>query len=416
MKSAAGHKTGRRLFNTARDWLTKVPSGTPNELERYVVYWRIFYTIAGFAHLLAMANFVRAGVTFMAYFNVYSVAAFLLAYHLTMRGRFRLAYWIALTELAIHGMAAIICVGNQAGFENYVFLVVILAFIQPFYSWQTSALIAIAALLSAASAMAYALNFSPIYVYPEELQSSALVISLVTWPLYVLAMVLPFVRASAQAEEKLAEAYSESERLLLNILPATIADRLKASSDMIADEYDRAAVLFVDIAGFTTMSAKFAPAQIVSILNTVFNSIDEVIAKYPAEKIKTIGDAYMVAVGIPDPVDDPDEIIAALALDVRDAISVIDGPDNMSNLQARIGINCGRVVAGVIGQKKFAYDLWGDTVNLASRMESTGEIGKIQVPAEFATRLENRFIFEPRGTVLVKGKGEIETCFLISRK
>jgi len=225
-------------------------------------------------------------------------------------------------------------------------------------------------------------------------------------------MVLPFVRASARAEKELATAYGESERLLLNILPESIAKRLKTTEGMIADDHDKVAILFADIVGFTRMSDRLRPAEVVTLLNDVFNAIDELVAKYGVEKIKTIGDAYMVVAGLPNPVADPDETIARLALDIRETVSRFTEPETGNPVQVRIGISSGSVVAGVIGNRKFAYDLWGDAVNVAARMEATGEAGKIQATDAFAASLADRFEFEPRGEIEIKGKGKTATCFL----
>ncbi len=402
-----------RPLRAIGDWFRLVPDNAPADLVRYVVYWRVFYVLAAVAHFISLLTFWGAGVDLMVWFNVYSVLAFSTAYWLLMRGIYQPGYWLALTELVAHGVLAVISVGPDYGYQNFSFLVLILAFIQPFYRLQTSYLIAAGVLVCAAATMIYAGNAEPLYTVPEDMQTMMTVSPVVTWPIFVLIMVLPFVRASARAEKEIAAAFGESERLLLNILPKPIAARLKASNRMIADDHQNAAILFADIAGFTAMSDRLEPAAIVSLLNDVFNAIDEVASRYPVEKIKTIGDAYMVVAGLPHPVDDPEAVVARLALDIQAAVSRFKVPETDEPLQVRIGLNSGKVVAGVIGQKKFAYDLWGDAVNLASRMESTGEIGKIQVPQDFAERLDKHFAFEPRGPVEVKGKGAIETLFLV---
>ena len=393
-------------------WITSVPDHVPDNLARYYVYWKIFYVLAGVSHFMTLLMFLQNGVTFMAVFNVFSVSIFAAASILLRRGYYRLAYWGAFTELVLHGIAATICVGVEYGFQGYPFLVVVLLFIQPFYSWRFSTLMSAVVLASAGIVSYYALDNPPIYLIPEQWQTFLKILAITTWPLYVLAMVLPFIRASARAEKELASAYGESERLLLNILPAPIARRLKRTSGMIADDYDRVAILFADIAGFTNMSDRLQPAQIVTLLNEVFNAIDELVAKYGVEKIKTIGDAYMVVAGVPNRIDDPEDTIARLALDIQATVSRFTEPGTDDPVSVRVGINAGKVVAGVIGNRKFAYDLWGDAVNVASRMESTGEIGRIQVPDELAATLQDRFTFEPRGEVEIKGKGKIATSFL----
>ncbi|MEM7429189.1 MAG: adenylate/guanylate cyclase domain-containing protein [Pseudomonadota bacterium] len=398
------------------DWFTVPPAHVGKDLARYYVYWKVFYFLAAVGHFLTLLLFWNNGVTFMALFNIFSVVIFVSALWLLERGYYRLAFWGAITELVLHGIAATICVGHQYSFQLYPFPVVILLFIQPFYALRTSVAAASAVLISAAAVMSYAVTHDPVYLIPESQQVFLSATAMITWPFYVLLMVLPFVRASARAEEEVAAAYGESERLLLNILPAPVAARLKASEGMIADDHDRVAVLFADIVGFTEMSGRLKPAELVSLLNDVFNAIDEVVAKHGAEKIKTIGDAYMVVAGLPLPDDEPGVTISNLALDMVEEVSRFQDPVTGEPVQIRIGINSGAVVAGVIGNRKFAYDLWGDAVNVAARMEATGDIGRIQVPESFAQALSDRFEFEPRGEVEVKGKGAMKTSFLNGRR
>ena len=265
-----------------------------------------------------------------------------------------------------------LCIGPQFGFTNYTFLVVVLVFIQPFYSWRVSLVLAVLTLASAAIVTTYALTIAPLYL-SEEWARTMMIRQVIAWPISVLIMVLPFILASARAEKELAAAYAESERLLLNILPAKIAKRLKTTSGMIANDHERVSILFADIVGFTSMSGRLPPTEVVALLNSVFNAIDEVVAKHGLEKIKTIGDAYMVAAGLPEPIDDPEGKIARLALEIIEIVPRFKQPGSDEQLAVRIGINSGRVVAGVIGNQKFSYDLWGDAVNVASRMEDTSE-------------------------------------------
>ncbi|RVH60098.1 adenylate/guanylate cyclase domain-containing protein [Sinorhizobium meliloti] len=392
---------------------THVPPHVPRSLGRYYIYWRFFYVLAGFEHTLSLIAFLQSDVTFMAIFNVFSVALFVAAFFLLKAGYYQTAYWSAITELVLHGIAATICIGPQFGFTNYTFLVVVLVFIQPFYSWRVSLVLAVLALASAAMVTAYALDNHPVYTLSEEWARTMIIRQVIAWPISVLIMVLPFIGASARAEKELAAAYAESERLLLNILPGRIAKRLKATSDMIADDRERVAILFADIVGFTSMSGRLPPAKVVALLNNVFNAIDGLVDKYGLEKIKTIGDAYMVAAGLPDPVDDPEGRIAKLALEIARIVPNFKQPGSDEPLAVRIGINSGRVVAGVIGNRKFAYDVWGDAVNVAARMEESGEPGRIQVTDTFAALLRDRFVFEARGETDIKGKGWVRTSFLI---
>jgi len=199
---------------------------------------------------------------------------------------------------------------------------------------------------------------------------------------------------------------SKSEHLLLNILPKEIADILKNEDRTIANQYDQVSVLFADIVNFTPMSALMTPVGLVELLNDIFSFFDVLVEKYQLEKIKTIGDCYMVAAGIPQSRPDHAHILTRMAIEVRDHFTQHQFQGR--HLAFRIGINSGPVVAGVIGHMKFAYDLWGDAVNTASRMESHGAEGQIQITRATYELIKNDFVCEPRGVVNVKGKGEME--------
>jgi len=216
------------------------------------------------------------------------------------------------------------------------------------------------------------------------------------------------------AREKLQQEQALSERLLLNILPEPIASRLKQGEKTIADDYPEVTVLFADIVNFTALSSQMTPARVIAILNQIFSVCDQLVEKYRLEKIKTIGDAYMVVGGLPQPRFDHTEAIADMALEMKHEIAALTD-DAGQPLSIRIGIATGPVVAGVIGSAKFSYDVWGDTVNTASRMESQGCAGCIQVTAETYERLRDKYQFESRGIIQVKNKGEMTTYFLTEK-
>lgn len=205
-----------------------------------------------------------------------------------------------------------------------------------------------------------------------------------------------------------------TEELLLNILPATIADRLRSGEDSIAEGYAETTVLFADIVGFTDISQRITPTRLVRLLNELFSVFDDLADLHGLEKIKTIGDAYMVAAGLPEHRDDHAEAIADMALDMRQALGDFQQAVGKP-LQIRVGINSGPLVAGVIGKKKFIYDLWGDSVNLAARMESHGVPGEIQVTEATYHLLRDHFDLESRGDVEIKGKGEMPVWLVKGR-
>jgi class 3 adenylate cyclase len=212
------------------------------------------------------------------------------------------------------------------------------------------------------------------------------------------------------AVHELEAAYRENERLLLNILPEPVAARLRSGERPIADRFEDVSLLFADIVGFTSLSGGMAADQLVSVLNEVFSVFDELVAEAGLEKIKTIGDAYMVVGGMSGRRDHL-ECLARMALSLDGAVQAIEAARHLG-IEFRIGIHCGPVVAGVIGTSKFIYDVWGDTVNVASRMESSGVPGRIQVTAAVEERLRGAFTFEPRGLTEVRGKGPMATFFL----
>jgi PAS domain S-box-containing protein len=217
------------------------------------------------------------------------------------------------------------------------------------------------------------------------------------------------------AQEALHYQQQQTENLLLNILPKPIAERLKLEPSTIADSFEEVSVLFADLVGFTEFSNQRSAKELVEFLNVIFSEFDQLAEKHSLEKIKTIGDAYMVVAGLPMARPDHAEAIAQIALDMQQALTKINAKTG-ETFSMRIGINSGSVVAGVIGLKKFSYDLWGDTVNTASRMESLGIPGAIQVTAETYERLRDKYLFEERGVILVKGKGEMTTYLLKGRK
>jgi class 3 adenylate cyclase/ActR/RegA family two-component response regulator len=204
------------------------------------------------------------------------------------------------------------------------------------------------------------------------------------------------------------------EELLLNILPKAIADRLQDRQSIIADSFADVSVLFADLVGFTSFASNKTASETVKLLNQIFSQFDQLSIQHGLEKIKTIGDAYMVVGGLPEPSANHAEAIALMALDMQTAVARFNVKNNQ-NFSLRIGINIGSVVAGVIGLTKFSYDLWGDTVNVANRMESNGIPGEIQVTEAVYERLKDKFSFKKRGIIEVKGKGKMTAYLLIGK-
>src|SRR5207244_3991721 len=211
------------------------------------------------------------------------------------------------------------------------------------------------------------------------------------------------------------EAQARADGLLLNILPRSIAERLKVETRTIADQFSSASILFADVVDFTPLAERLPPTEVVALLDHLFSHFDVLAERYGLEKIKTIGDCYMVAAGVPSPRSDHARVLAQMALDMQAAMRSVDEIGHLG-LELRVGINSGPVVAGVIGRKRFLYDLWGDAVNTASRMESHGTSGRIQITRATKELLQDDFVCEPRGTMRVKGKGELEAWYLVGRR
>ena len=218
-----------------------------------------------------------------------------------------------------------------------------------------------------------------------------------------------------EANEQLSMEQEKSERLLLNILPKPIAEQLKAGHSTIAHGFAEVTILFADIVDFTKLSEQISPTELLTLLNEIFTGFDQLTEKHGLEKIKTIGDSYMVVGGIPLPRSDHADAIADMALDMQQEVARFNAKHSNA-IRIRIGINTGPVVAGVIGTKKFIYDLWGDAVNTASHMESHGLPGCIQVTTATKERLQDKYLFEERGIIHIKGKGEMTTYLLTGRK
>ncbi len=253
-------------------------------------------------------------------------------------------------------------------------------------------------------------------VQPDWAFRLGFILTVVSAWVMVVAVVWYALREIRRAREAMEAEYERSERLLTNILPATIAERLKdPSRNIIADKYDDASILFADIAGYTKRASDTTPSDLVRFLDRLYTDLDALVDRHGLEKVKTSGDSYMVVSGVPVPRDDHMEALACLALDMAAAVADLTDPQGR-DVPLRIGLAAGPVVAGVVGARKFFYDVWGDAVNVAARMETTDVEGRIQVPHDVYERLNHAFLLEERGEVDVKGKGVMHTWYLVGRR
>jgi adenylate cyclase len=245
---------------------------------------------------------------------------------------------------------------------------------------------------------------------PTWFTSTMLALNIVGAGSVAFAVLASFASQRNAALAALRVEQEKSEGLLLNMLPVSIAERLKAATQTIADHVDAASIVFADVVDFTPLAQTLPPAETVGILDRLFSEFDALVERHALEKIKTIGDAYMAAAGVPDPRPDHARPAALLGLEMRDMVATSSAAQG---LRLRIGINSGPVVAGVIGTKRLVYDLWGDAVNTASRMESHGTAGEVQISRATYELVKDEFVCTPRGTIEVKGKGRMETWYLV---
>ncbi len=363
--------------------------------------------------------FIFYGLDFspLCWINVVSVMIWIFNIAiLCKRGAILTAVVIGSAEVVTHQFLAIYYLGWGYGFQYYLLVVVAFAFMMNFRSMFIPGLMFVICLISF---LGFYYDVQYWLVPHVDLGSTVQEIFLmanVTSAFAILAMMsYVYSEAARTAEAKLELERQKSERLLLNILPFSIAERLKDNDEIIADHYDSATVMFSDIVGFTALSERLTPTELVDRLNRLFSAFDDLAEKHGLEKIKTIGDAYMVAGGLPELQDSHAQDVSSMALDMLEAVE--DYNLKMKEpVSLRIGIHTGPTVAGVIGIKKFVYDVWGDTVNTASRMESTSLPGRIQLSEQAAALLEDDFRIEARGTVEVKGKGSMKTYWLLGRR
>lgn len=250
---------------------------------------------------------------------------------------------------------------------------------------------------------------------PEWLILALFVLNVIIVSALAFFQMRAFVRQRDEALRMLRAEQAKSEGLLVNILPKKIADTLKDEPKVIAECFEHVSILFVDVVGYTPLTTTVGAAELVSLLNEVYTYFDDVVERHGLEKIRTMGDGYMAAAGVPEPRADHAQAVARAALDMMRFLDKWRSPQART-VSLRMGINSGMVMAGVIGRKKFSYDVWGDPVNIASRMESTSLPGRIQVARDTYVLLKDEFILEPRGTIYVKGKGELETWFLVAER
>jgi adenylate cyclase len=327
-------------------------------------------------------------------------------------------YRVALIVLLINGNLQIASVSLLMGPNSGIHLFLVAAAMSPFlyFSLRDLKLISYFALLSLLLYIGLEITFwttVPTIQVSETILWFCYTSTFISNMVAVVFFTFYLYDANFNAERALKEERRRSDNLLLNILPGAVVERLKNGETTIADYYDNVSIMFVDIVDFTPLSARLTAQETVELLSLVFTQFDSIVEKYGVEKMKTIGDGYYVASGVPVKREDHAKVLVEVALEMLSSIQGAEFP-NGRDLEIRIGIDSGPVIAGVIGEKKFQYDLWGDTVNTASRMESYGEPGRIHISPSTRKQVQDYFKCFPRGDIEVKGKGVMATSFIDS--
>ena len=384
------------------------PPGLEGKDARYYMFHRLGPWVACFSHGLWAMTFALNGVIVMAYYNIAVTLLFAVYGYLWPRrqGPMWYVHLLYFGEIPLHALLGTLYAGHGAMFWLFPLVPAIVCLVTPQFSWALKTSICTALVACAVLVGVLAITFQPWVTMPELSIVFLFVVNTISVSsafIFYLGINQHLVET---AEQGMKREYERAERLLHNILPAPIALRLKNGDRVIANEHREVSVIFADIANFTAASSQLSAGELVESLNLIFTEFDDLADKYGAEKIKTIGDAYMVVVGVPKDKRNHAEIAIELAMEMHNAAIAISARTHF-DVNLRVGVNSGPVVAGVIGKRKFAYDLWGDAVNLASRMESQGEPGQIIVTENTAKLLAGRFIVTPEGIRDIKGKGEI---------
>lgn len=404
----------KRLFALAAAIGARPNEDDDSRLHRMVFIWASLAGIPSLAIYCAMYKALGAPVAAAVMFTYMVVVLLqLIVFGVTGRGFAPFLFFLTLSPMIASLLIAIILGGMMGSAMHVVWGLLTPLGALVVYGPKAAKLYfaGYVGVLALGTFLSYNVT-DPINVIDPRGMSAMMGLNIIGVSAFAFAILHYFVHQRELALDLVRSERERSEALLLNILPKDIVSILKRESRTIADHFEGASILFADVVNFTPMSEKMSPTELVDLLNEVFSYFDELVEKYDVEKIKTIGDCYMVASGVPRPRSDHAHVLARLALDMREFVSQRRFGEHQINL--RIGINSGPVVAGVIGRKKFIYDLWGDAVNTASRMESHGSNGTIQITRATYELIKNDFVCERRGTVYVKGKGEMEAWHIQS--
>ena len=385
----------------------------PEYIKFYNTTNKVYY-LGLISHAGAAAFFYYMNVSELFLFgSIISVPSFIVALVLNRLGKLNLAFVIAFFELYFHQIFAVYFLGWDMGFQYWLIYLVGLGFLNP--RWGKKVQILQIVLFIIGFSTLYLFFKDGLYILSPQMTMYFYFANAICSITVLAILINSYSRAAHVAEKNLKKvnaelnvAHQETRNLLLNILPESIADRLTGDHKQIADTFDETSIIFCDLVGFTEMSSTKKAEDVVSILNGIFYEFDSIVEKMGLEKIKTIGDGYMVASGVPEKKNDHALSAVLCAEEMLQFLETFN-EQNKLELKLRVGIHSGRVVAGVIGKNKFTYDLWGDTVNTAARMESHGVPGKIHISAKTYNYVKNECKAHNRGLIKIKGKGMMET-------
>lgn len=392
--------------------LALVPETQPSDQLRMLIAMRFGLPLGVLSHTGFLLAFWALDFPVLALFNIFSVTIFVIGTWRVFNNDLTWAiFGCILIEVPLHAVLATLHLGFESGFWLLGYISVCSVVLSPMYSRFARLLIGLGISLLLGIASLVAIQNGSIYTYSDELQMFFMLMNTVLLALVVMVVIISYDIAVERAETAQQVEYERAEALLLNVLPLAIANRLKAKEEPLADAHSNVTVLFADIAGFTPWSRTLSAERLVSLLNILFQRFDTAIKTSGAEKIKTIGDAYMVATGLNGEVNHA-ESMAKLAITMQNELAQFSQVYDL-DLSLRVGIHSGSVVAGVIGKHKFTYDLWGDAVNIASRMESEGIAGHIQISSETRNLLPSQFEIRSRGKISIKGH-QSRNCYLLT--
>jgi adenylate cyclase len=377
---------------------------------RFFTFANLIFSIAVAIHFFLIFIFLNIGLTIMAYVNVFSVLIFIFAIYLVRKHlNFLFSSILASVEINLHAALAVYFLGLDSGFQYFILILVLVAYFFP--NIKIAILITILSLVHFIVLLILFTDRAPqFYVSAATINLFNLCLNAST--IIVIAVAAYVFRYVVDETEGLLNIqYDRAERLLRNIFPVSVGERLKEKEQLIADGFPQASILFADLQNFTEFAGSTDPKNLVHTLNELFSSFDDLLEQNEVEKIKTIGDAYMVASGLPRESDRHADQIAAYALAMLSTVNDFNKKQGL-DFSVRIGINSGPVIAGVVGKKKYAYDLWGDTVNVASRMETSGAPGQIHLSDNTYRLISDKYSFTRREPLKIKGKGLMQTYFL----